>query len=167
MEKLQLGKSGLYVSPVGLGCMGFSHAYGDPTSDDVAISMLREAHEIGYDFYDTAECYIGVKADGSISYNEEYDDVERFNDVDEATVEEIKYSFLDMDEGVVFEDLETAYGTRLLKATAPEKHFIDIYTIYKSYELEFVLTPGADPLSDADVQMLVDFISDMEFVPAA
>ena len=103
----------------------------------------------------------------SISYNEEYDDVERFNDVDEATVEEIKYSFLDMDEGVVFEDLETAYGTRLLKATAPEKHFIDIYTIYKSYELEFVLTPGADPLSDADVQMLVDFISDMEFVPAA
>ena len=103
----------------------------------------------------------------SISYNEEYDDVERFNDVDEATVEEIKYSFLDMDEGVVFEDLETAYGTRLLKATAPKKHFIDIYTIYKSYELEFVLTPGADPLSDADVQMLVDFISDMEFVPAA
>ena len=58
-------------------------------------------------------------------------------------------------------------GTRLLKATAPKKHFIDIYTIYKSYELEFVLTPGADPLSDADVQMLVDFISDMEFVPAA
>ncbi len=71
MEKLQLGKSGLYVSPVGLGCMGFSHAYGDPTADDVAISMLHEAHEIGYDFYDTAECYIGVKADGSISYNEE------------------------------------------------------------------------------------------------
>ena len=30
-----------------------------------------------------------------------------------------------------------------------------------------MLTPGADPLSDADVQMLVDFISDMEFVPAA
>ena len=71
MEKLQLGKSDLYVNPVGLGCMGFSHAYGDPTDDDVAIRLLREAHEIGYDFYDTAECYIGVKADGSISYNEE------------------------------------------------------------------------------------------------
>ena len=71
MEKLQLGKSDLYVNPVGLGCMGFSHAYGDPTDGDVAIRLLREAHEIGYDFYDTAECYIGVKADGSISYNEE------------------------------------------------------------------------------------------------
>ena len=103
----------------------------------------------------------------SIAYNEEYDDVERFNDVDEAIVELIKDSFLEMDDGVVFEDLETAYGTRLLKATDAEKDFVDIYTIYKSYELEFVLTPGAEPLSDADVQMLVDFISDMEFVPVA
>ena len=96
----------------------------------------------------------------SISYNEEYDDVERFNDVDEATVEEIKYSFLDMDEGVVFEDLETAYGTRLLKVSG--SGFVDIYTIYKSYELEFVMT--GDALTDADVKMLVDFISDMDFV---
>ena len=71
MDKLQLGKSGLYVSPVGLGCMGFSHASGDPTADDEAIDMLRKAHEIGYDFYDTAEAYVGVKPDGSISYNEE------------------------------------------------------------------------------------------------
>ena len=103
----------------------------------------------------------------SIAYNEEYDDVERFTDVDEAIIELIKDSFAEMDEGVVFEDLETAYGTRLLKATDPEKDFVDIYTIYKSYELEFVLTPGAEPLSDADVQMLVDFISNMEFVPVA
>ncbi len=71
MERLQLGKSDLYVNPVGLGCMGFSHASGDPTADDEAIEMLRAAHEIGYDFYDTAEAYVGVKADGSISYNEE------------------------------------------------------------------------------------------------
>ena len=44
---------------------------GEPTEDDVAIEMLRAAHEIGYDFYDTAEAYVGVKPDGSISYNEE------------------------------------------------------------------------------------------------
>ena len=71
MEKLQLGKSSLYVSPVGLGCMGFSHAYGDPMADGEAIELLRAAHEIGYDLYDTAEAYMGVKPDGSISYNEE------------------------------------------------------------------------------------------------
>ena len=76
------------------------------------------------------------------------------------TVEEIRQSFLEVDEEVVFEDLETAYGTRLLKVAG--NGFVDIYTIYKSYELEFVMT--GDELTDADVQMLVDFISDMDFV---
>ena len=52
----------------------------------------------------------------SIAYNDEYTGVERFNDVDEATVQDIRDSFTDMDE-VAFEDLETAYGTRLLKVT--------------------------------------------------
>ena len=65
-----------------------------------------------------------------------------------------------LDEDVVFEDLETAYGTRLLKVSG--SGFVDIYTIYKSYELEFVMT--GDALTDADVKMLVDFISDMDFV---
>ena len=96
----------------------------------------------------------------SIAYNEEYADVERFNDVDEGIVEEIRDSFREVDEEVVFEDLQTAYGTRLLKVTVDG--FVDIYTIYKSYELEFVMT--GDALTDADVQMLVDFISDMDFV---
>ena len=96
----------------------------------------------------------------SIAYNEEYADAERFNDVDEAVVEEIRESFREVDEEVVFEDLETAYGTRLLKVTGDG--FVDIYTIYKSYELEFVMTGTA--LSAEDVQMLVDFISDMDFV---
>ena len=99
----------------------------------------------------------------SIAYNEEYEGVERFNDVDEATVEEIKESFLDMDE-VVFEDLQTAYGTRLLKVTQANRSFADIYTIYKGYELEFVLSAQGE-VQDEDIRMLVDFISDMDFVP--
>lgn len=96
----------------------------------------------------------------SIGYNPEYEDVERFNDVDEATVEEIRESFREVDPEVVFEDLETAYGTRLLKVTGDG--FVDIYTIYKGYELEFVMIGSV--LTEADVQMLVDFISDMDFV---
>ena len=100
----------------------------------------------------------------SIAYNEEYSGVERFNDVDEETVQEIKDSFSDMDE-VAFEDLKTAYDTRLLKVTQANKSFVDIYTIYKGYELEFIMTAQGE-VQDADVQMLVDFISDMDFVPA-
>lgn len=66
-----LGKSDLTVNPVGLGCMGFSHASGDPTDSDTAIRILRQAYEMGYDFFDTAEAYTGVFPDGRISYNEE------------------------------------------------------------------------------------------------
>ena len=71
MEKRRLGNSDLYVNPVGLGCMGFSHASGDPTPEDIAVKTLRAAYELGYDFFDTAEAYTGVYPDGSISYNEE------------------------------------------------------------------------------------------------
>lgn len=71
MEKRRLGSSELYVNPVGLGCMGFSHASGDPTEKSVAVKTLREAYEMGYDFFDTAEAYTGVNPDGTISYNEE------------------------------------------------------------------------------------------------
>lgn len=70
-EKRQLGNSELFVTPVGLGCMGFSHAYGDPTERPEATKMIRKAFDMGYDFFDTAECYIGTNADGSTSYNEE------------------------------------------------------------------------------------------------
>lgn len=71
MEKRRLGNSELFVSPVGLGCMGFSHASGDPVPEEDAVKALRQAYEIGYDFFDTAEAYTGVYPDGSISYNEE------------------------------------------------------------------------------------------------
>lgn len=56
MEKRVLG-NGLAVSAVGLGCMGFSHAYGAPTDRDEAVRMIRSAHEIGYTLFDTAEVY--------------------------------------------------------------------------------------------------------------
>ena len=71
MEKRKLGNSDLFVNPVGLGCMGFSHASGDPVDNESAIKTLRQAYEMGYDFFDTAEAYTGIFPDGSISYNEE------------------------------------------------------------------------------------------------
>lgn len=51
-----LGKD-LKVSAVGLGCMGFSHAYGAPTEKGEAIRTLRDSLGLGYTFFDTAECY--------------------------------------------------------------------------------------------------------------
>lgn len=57
MEKRMLGKNGLEVSALGLGCMGFSHAYGAPTEKDEAVRLIRQAVEMGYTFFDTAEIY--------------------------------------------------------------------------------------------------------------
>ena len=71
MLQRTLGASALTVHPVGLGCMGFSHASGDPVNEATAVRTLREAFDIGYDFFDTAEAYTGEYPDGSISYNEE------------------------------------------------------------------------------------------------
>ncbi len=66
-----LGKSGIEVSPVGMGCMGLTHASGDPMNDADAVHVIREAREMGYTLFDTAECYIGERADGSIAHNED------------------------------------------------------------------------------------------------
>lgn len=71
MKKRKLGNSDLFVNPVGLGCMGFSHASGDPMENRTAVKTLRQAFELGYDFFDTAEAYTGIFPDGTVSYNEE------------------------------------------------------------------------------------------------
>jgi aryl-alcohol dehydrogenase-like predicted oxidoreductase len=57
MNKRQLGKSGLEVSALGLGCMGMSFAYGQPGDRTEMIALLRAAVERGVTFFDTAEVY--------------------------------------------------------------------------------------------------------------
>lgn len=70
MEHRVLGKD-LNVSPVGLGCMGMTHAYGAPADEKEMAKLLEKAVDMGYTFFDTAECYTGTKPDGTIAYNEE------------------------------------------------------------------------------------------------
>jgi aryl-alcohol dehydrogenase-like predicted oxidoreductase len=57
MEKRRLGKSGLEVSALGLGCMGMSFSYGPAADKQEMISLLRSAVERGVTFFDTAEVY--------------------------------------------------------------------------------------------------------------
>ncbi len=66
-----LCQSGIKVSPLGLGCMGLTHASGDPLPQEEAARVIREAYEVGYTFFDTAECYIGIDAEGKTVYNED------------------------------------------------------------------------------------------------
>jgi aryl-alcohol dehydrogenase-like predicted oxidoreductase len=57
MNKRALGKSGLEVSALGLGCMGLSFGYGPATEKNEAIKLIRAAFERGVTFFDTAEAY--------------------------------------------------------------------------------------------------------------
>jgi aryl-alcohol dehydrogenase-like predicted oxidoreductase len=57
MKKRKLGKSGLEVSAIGLGCMGLSYGYGPAQERQQAISLIRLAAENGVTFFDTAEAY--------------------------------------------------------------------------------------------------------------
>ena len=57
MQVRELGKSGLKVSAIGLGCMGLNHAYGTGLTRDEAIALVRAAVERGVTFFDTAEVY--------------------------------------------------------------------------------------------------------------
>jgi aryl-alcohol dehydrogenase-like predicted oxidoreductase len=57
MQKRFLGKSGLQISALGLGCMGMSFSYGPPKDKQEMIELLRSAVERGINFFDTAEIY--------------------------------------------------------------------------------------------------------------
>ena len=71
MEQRVLGSSGIAVSPMGMGCMGLTHASGAPLPDADAARVIRAAHEMGYTFFDTAECYVGERPDGTTARNED------------------------------------------------------------------------------------------------
>jgi aryl-alcohol dehydrogenase-like predicted oxidoreductase len=57
MKKRELGKSGLEVSAIGLGCMGVNFSYGHTLDRQQAIDLIRGAVERGVTFFDTAEVY--------------------------------------------------------------------------------------------------------------
>src|SRR5437867_10185157 len=57
MQKRELGKGGLEVSAIGLGCMGMSFGYGPAKEKQEMISLLRKAVKLGVTFFDTAEMY--------------------------------------------------------------------------------------------------------------
>ncbi|MGM9509960.1 aldo/keto reductase [Larkinella sp. GY13] len=57
MQKRQLGKSGLTVSALGLGCMGMNFGYGPARDKQEMITLIRAAVEQGVTFFDTAEVY--------------------------------------------------------------------------------------------------------------
>ena len=67
---------------------------------------------------------------------------------------------------------ETGHGTKLLiaKETGNDTDFVDILAIYKGYFIEFNMTPNpkaaSQTLTDEQIQMCIDFLTDLDFVEA-
>jgi aryl-alcohol dehydrogenase-like predicted oxidoreductase len=75
MQKRRLGKSGLEVSALGLGCMGMSFGYGPAADKQQAISVIRAAVERGVTFFDTAEIYGPFVNERGVARKESCDEV--------------------------------------------------------------------------------------------
>ena len=107
----------------------------------------------------------------TIAWDEMFADKERMNDLSAEEIETLKQSFTDMNE-VTFSEAATAAGTKLLIAreTGSDEDFVSILSLYKGYSVEFVLSPNpaaADQsLNDAQIQKGIDFLSDLNFIPA-
>ena len=69
MKLRKLGN--LTVSAVSLGCMGMTHASGAPSDPKEMAKVLHAAYDMGYRYFDSAECYTGINTDGTTAYNEE------------------------------------------------------------------------------------------------
>ena len=136
---------------------------------------LPEGYSVEVLFSETHFCLASVNPDDeakptlmiSVAYNELYSDVERINDLDEETLQRIEASFREEDD-VEITYMETAYGTRLMvvKEVSDGVDYLDFYTIYKGYEVELVLIHASadEPITEAEIQMAVKFLSDMDFV---
>ena len=103
----------------------------------------------------------------SIAFNDEWGEVEKLNDVTEEDLQLIKDDFSEEYTDLAFDTKETAYGTKLLIVKAPSGMDAYVYTIYKAHEIEIHLYPGEEQeaITDADIDRVVAFLSDMQFVP--
>ena len=142
---------------------------------------IPEGYSVTSETDETGSVYATIVSEDSskplmviaIAFNELCAEVERLNDLPEEQLEFIKATFAEEDD-VVFDTAETAYGTKLLvvKEVGDSADYVDFYTIYKGYEIEFVLFAGTAengeslPLTDEQIQMAIDFLSEMDFVAA-
>ncbi len=108
----------------------------------------------------------------TIAFDEMFADTERMNDLNAEEIETLKATFTETND-VEFTEAETAAGTKLLIAreTGNAEDFVSILSLYKGYTVEFVLFPNPNAavqeLTDQQIRTGIDFLSGLDFIPAA
>lgn len=107
----------------------------------------------------------------SIAYDDTYGTVARLNDLTDEELAVLEGSFSSMNQ-VEITYSQTGHGTKLLIAReiGDDTDFVDILTIYNGYFIEFNMTPNPNAanqtLSNEQISMCVDFLTDLDFVPS-
>ena len=126
MEKRKLGQ--IEVSPIGMGCMAFSHGYGQIPERDYSIEAIRRAHEFGCTFFDTAESY------GStlyyVGHNEEIVG-EALKGVRGDVVIATKLHFTDAIPGSEAETLDCVRGHLERSLRRLDTDYVDLYYLHR------------------------------------
>ena len=142
----------LTVSAVGLGCMGFSHAYGAPTEKNEAIRSIRAACDLGYTMFDTAETY-GTAAD---PHENEKLVGEALADVRNSVQIVTKF-------GIRFDETSTAVNKPLIPDSRPETIRASVEGSLRRLQTDHIdlyfqhrMDPGVEP--EAVAQVMADLI---------
>ncbi len=106
----------------------------------------------------------------TIEFDELHYDVARLNDMTEDQLQEVIDTFVNDGDNVTVSYGETAHGTRLMivQDASERVDFLAFVTIYEGYMIEFDMTAGAaaeEGLSEAQIKMCIDFLSDLDFIP--
>lgn len=142
----------LTVSAVGLGCMGFSHAYGAPTEKNEAIRSIRAAYDLGYTMFDTAETY-GTAAD---PHENEKLVGEALADVRNSVQIVTKF-------GIRFDETSAAVNKPLIPDSRPETIRASVEGSLRRLQADHIdlyfqhrMDPGVEP--EAVAQVMADLI---------
>lgn len=142
----------LTVSAVGLGCMGFSHAYGAPTEKNEAIRSIRAAYDLGYTMFDTAETY-GTAAD---PHENEKLVGEALADIRNSVQIVTKF-------GIRFDETSTAVNKPLIPDSRPETIRASVEGSLRRLQTDHIdlyfqhrMDPGVEP--EAVAQVMADLI---------
>lgn len=106
----------------------------------------------------------------AIEFDEIYSDVKRMNDMTEEQLQDIIDTYAEDGDEVTVTYGETSHGTKLMivREAVDSVDFVSIVTVYEGYMIEFDMLAGPEAeegLTEDQIQMCIDFLSDLDFIP--
>ena len=102
-----------------------------------------------------------------VEFDELYYDIKRMNDMTDEQLDEIIQTFPDNGENVTVSYSETAYGTKVMivkDSNVPPQNMA-VLSVYEGFMIEIDAIDIEEGLTDEEIQLCIDFFSNMDFIP--